>query len=542
MRQALLFLLGVLLSYPAASADWYINPDAGASGYPGTQIAPKSNCSQVSASAGDAIYFARGTTHNGQCTLVNGTNPSTRTVYGAYGEGPRPVLRHSGNVLIRNAAAYLSISDLVLNPTTTGTSDAGLRTDRGQYITVNNVDFVGGRDGWRAEIGANPGAELAFLTLTNSTFTGQAENGVRWVLGENPVTNASTAYVGHDIYWQNVSFKNIAKEPFRLTQQSAAVTTREHRWYSVVMDDVRVKDSMLATPSIAAVDDDQCMHFRNLRETVLGNSRLTRLRIENCGRVAGDSSLLTGLWVEGLTNTIVEDFHFDGVFTPGLDGGALFLDASAADGSGFNSTGNYFRRGFIANTRGNSRCVPITSTQCNNSDAISVTRASSGNTFESIVMTKNVIGLHVTGNAGANTYSHLVSVGNDYGAYIQTNSADTPAGLAQTIRNSIFWGNAVSDYQHTTSFPKAAETFNDIGVIVNDTRDATTLSVDPQFVGGPIPSTAMGFQLKPTSPLIGAGTYVGKVYDYRGRRFGVPANIGAFGQHMAASRRVAPLQ
>ena len=66
--------------------------------------------------------------------------------------------------------------------------------------------------------------------------------------------------------------------------------------------------------------------------------------------------------------------------------------------------------------------------------------------------------------------------------------------------------------------------------------------VDPQFIGGPTPSTADGFQLKPTSPLIGAGTYIGKIYDFTGRRVTAPANIGAFGQHMAASRRVAPLQ
>lgn len=59
-------------------------------------------------------------------------------------------------------------------------------------------------------------------------------------------------------------------------------------------------------------------------------------------------------------------------------------------------------------------------------------------------------------------------------------------------------------------------------------QDAASTVADPAFLGGPSPSTALGFRPKPGSPLLGAGTYSDAKYDYNGVRFGNPPSIGAF--------------
>ncbi|MCB0074153.1 MAG: hypothetical protein KDE20_21960 [Caldilineaceae bacterium] len=59
-----------------------------------------------------------------------------------------------------------------------------------------------------------------------------------------------------------------------------------------------------------------------------------------------------------------------------------------------------------------------------------------------------------------------------------------------------------------------------------------SMSADPKYIDGATPNTALGFRLKPNSPLIRAGTcYLspGCVYpDYRGYRGRVPPDIGAY--------------
>lgn len=531
MRRLFGFLFGLTVGVNAGAAGtfYYVDPLLGSSANSGlTSALPKSNCSQVPEAAGDIVLFARGREHYGSCTLVDGVDAATPTRYGAYGSGTQPILRHSGNVFVKNDAAFMQIEDVVLWPTTQGGSDAGLRTDRAHHIRLEDVELVGGFDGWRIDA-VSGAASIYNLEMIRVKIHDQLSEGVRWVLGSN---DALDTYAGYNITWQDVEIYNTGKEPFRLTYQGTVNRT----WYSVNFDNIYVHDSMKSTPkSPAAVNDDQCMHFRNLRETVKGNSRLTRLRIENCGRrrddpgnLVSDTSLLTGLWLEGLTNVIVEDVWIDGVYTPGNDGGALFLDSSAADGSGYNSENNDFRRLFITDVRGNDRCTPLTSTQCNNSDAISVTRAASNNLFEDFVLTDSVVGLHVTGNAQVNTFKNGSISGNEIGVFVQTNSADTPAGLAQVFRNVAICGNKRMDWQNTTSFPKADEQYDLICSIVNDSVHGTTLTSDPQWIGGTSVKRLNDLRPKATSPLCTAGLPLAGTY-YDGERIGQVAAIGAFG-------------
>lgn len=59
--------------------------------------------------------------------------------------------------------------------------------------------------------------------------------------------------------------------------------------------------------------------------------------------------------------------------------------------------------------------------------------------------------------------------------------------------------------------------------------DANSIQSDPLFVGGTSSSTATGFRLSPSSPLISAGTYVGNYTDYSGMKFNnLKPSIGAY--------------
>lgn len=150
-------------------------------------------------------------------------------------------------------------------------------------------------------------------------------------------------------------------------------------------------------------------------------------------------------------------------------------------------------------------------------------------------------GVSIGGNHGASTVSNNTIFGGYEGIL---NDSATPA----TYKNNIVVGPADDCIDKESGDSESYNDLHDCGgdAVANDnvatTTGAGTITSDPQFIGGSNPTTAAGFQLKPTSPLIGAGTYVGKVYDFTGRKMSVPANIGAFGQHMAASRRTATMQ
>ena len=62
-------------------------------------------------------------------------------------------------------------------------------------------------------------------------------------------------------------------------------------------------------------------------------------------------------------------------------------------------------------------------------------------------------------------------------------------------------------------------------------QDANSeLTSDPGFTGGDSPDSVDGFCLKPDSPLLGAGTYIGAwATGYRGKDLGKPPAIGAMG-------------
>lgn len=511
-------------------ATYYIDPDGGASGNNGTDPStPKSAYSQLTVSAGDTVLFKRGTTHSGQIALTNGTDSSTRTTYGAYGEGPRPVLRHSSNVMLRTspAAANLTISGLKLWPTATGTSVAGIRVDNPTYVTISDCEFESGYDGFRADC-VTSSSVFNNNEISDCTFVDMLNCGIRIVLG---TTSGADSIVGHTTRIVRNEFSGVGKDVLLLGTQGANVAaSRLHRYHTMTITDNYAHDCMASSPS--PDDDDQCFSIKNLRETTLGNSVILRNRIVNVGRRTGGSALIVGYWFEGMTNVIVADNVADNVMTPGgNDGGAFFLDANTAAGDEFTCTGNVFLRNVALNTNNNKNWTPYNSNQGNNSDGFTISRNAENNIFASCLAINCAVGFHVTGNCQVNYFYNCTAAACDYNWYLQTNSGDTPAGEAQVIRNCIGAHATVFDYRHGSS-PKADEQYNNFMVMDGDTADATTTQVDPLFVGGTRPSTAEGARLRADSPLRRAGvSYLatGGVYaDVDNRRARLPADLGAW--------------
>lgn len=98
-----------------------------------------------------------------------------------------------------------------------------------------------------------------------------------------------------------------------------------------------------------------------------------------------------------------------------------------------------------------------------------------------------------------------------------------PVGLNTITNNRSIGGGTGVDYINYSS----SADYTPIGSTYTDMQEVTRESL--KWIGGPNPATAEGFQPKPNSPLIGAGSPLGAKYDYNSFRFGNPPNIGAFG-------------
>lgn len=529
MKKLLWFALGIVLAQGVGATTWYVDPVAGTSAGDGSISAPKQRVTQLTVAAGDEVLTKRGTEHTwGQITCVSGNSAADPTVYGTYGTGKRPLFSANNNVFLCGDADYITYDGLRVKPTLS--TAAAFRMDRAQNIMFTDVEFDGtggGLDGIRVEAISTATPVLDNITILDSYFHDFAQgDGIRSVIGHVSIPVSSTGWTV-----RRTLFERIGKAPARFTYQNQTFGSVDHIYRSFIFTDNVVKDSLLVTPT--TVDDDQCLHFRNVRETVPGNSIIARNKIINCGRLTGDTTEITGYWFEGLKNVIVAENEITGLKAPDKDGGAYFLDSSCHLGTGcssysteYVSENNYFLNNRAYNIRGGRLCVPFTSTQCNNSEGFSITRGARNNYFYGNIVQDALIGFHVTGNADVNYFYNNTTVGNDYGWYVQTNNADTPAGVAQVLQNNLSYGNAVQDYAHSTAFPKANETYNLIGTMSNDTQDATTLTGNPMLVGGTTLKTVEQARPSASSIACNAGTPVASIH-FGGKRASHRPTIGA---------------
>ena len=116
-------------------------------------------------------------------------------------------------------------------------------------------------------------------------------------------------------------------------------------------------------------------------------------------------------------------------------------------------------------------------------------------------------------------------------------SNDVTSGTVVS-RNNVISGTGVTGQvgiycnPRCTQFDDDYSAFHSLDTESDEAMGAHSITADPQFLGGPNPTTARGFRLKSSSPLIGAGTcyLTGSCVhrDFDGRRHLRPPNIGAF--------------
>ena len=99
------------------------------------------------------------------------------------------------------------------------------------------------------------------------------------------------------------------------------------------------------------------------------------------------------------------------------------------------------------------------------------------------------------------------------------------ATATRTERNNVFYNTA----GETQFWRFGATLYTTLAAWQAATSGGANDSVgDPQFLGGPNPTTAEGFRPSATSPLVGAGTDVGSVQDFFGDTYYSSPDIGAF--------------
>jgi len=137
-----------------------------------------------------------------------------------------------------------------------------------------------------------------------------------------------------------------------------------------------------------------------------------------------------------------------------------------------------------------------------------------------------VNGLRATATVAANLYARnntfrldgsggdALYVANAHNSYTGSNNNFGPEG-ASFIENYECGG---STYATAAAYVAAC------------TQEVGTTSSVPGWMGGDSPDNVMGFCLRPDSPLLGAGTYIGAyATGYRGKDLGKPPAIGAMG-------------
>ncbi len=104
-----------------------------------------------------------------------------------------------------------------------------------------------------------------------------------------------------------------------------------------------------------------------------------------------------------------------------------------------------------------------------------------------------------------------------------TTLTDNAIKCASTVRKCVDADVAITETYNSIYHPTSGDRAEGF------TPDATDLSADPQFSDA-APTSADGFCLKPTSPLLAAGTYIGAwATGYGGQDLGKPPAIGARG-------------
>ena len=164
----------------------------------------------------------------------------------------------------------------------------------------------------------------------------------------------------------------------------------------------------------------------------------------------------------------------------------------------------------------------------------------------SVVLSRNKFSVYLKDCGGQHVLSHFSSAGATSAELKVGDTGTSGDSFTATVRNSLFcpsagvsavyWRNNASvtlDSNYNLFCPGGTFDLQNgadgtLALWKVAGQDASSQETDAMLVGGANPTSLDGFRPRLDSPLCGAGTYVGKIFDKTGRRIMPPVTIGAF--------------
>jgi hypothetical protein len=199
----------------------------------------------------------------------------------------------------------------------------------------------------------------------------------------------------------------------------------------------------------------------------------------------------------------------------GNDGDGIGFDTFVNDSQAIrNYSHNNERSGFVSHI---TRNVKFLGNISRNNDLSEFT----SNICTGMILYNNTF-LGTDGLNNFTDYCPNAAVGSSYRNNLYVNGIVNFSGLPVTVSNNNGYYNNTSWKWNGSNYTTYASW------LVASSNDALSVNASPAWIGGTSPTTAAGFQLKPTSPLIGTGTYLGRIPDKYGTLFKQPTvDIGA---------------
>ncbi|MEK6776433.1 MAG: right-handed parallel beta-helix repeat-containing protein, partial [bacterium] len=212
----ILFLCLVILGTigTAHAANYYVDANVGNDNNPGTIDAPWKTISKLNKSysfqPGDLILLQRGQTWNEMLTVSSSGEPGNPIIYGAYGDGPKPMIDVQGKYdkCFYSIRSYITVKDIECKNSTT---DALSFSQTGGIfgISVINVDVEFdmpgvGLNGVAFEKGGGD-IYLSGVTVTNApnngiVFSGDSVNKLGNVVVEDCFVSGTGANDGYTVH------------------------------------------------------------------------------------------------------------------------------------------------------------------------------------------------------------------------------------------------------------------------------------------------------------------------------------------------------
>lgn len=537
MRRLLLFALGLLLS-GAASADLYVTVN-GAGTQDGTSLANACAGGAAGTADADCATFTDGQTvrfcdtFTQTITIPNaGTDASTKNIYTCECPGGTNgrVLVSTGDGFLNNKAFAEVVDCPVSGPGSNGNgifiaaNDTaarrnvirGFNTGTGNSIEIQNAAT---RDNIEIEDNDMEGSATQSLLYTYGCAAARDLTDIS-IVGNRfgPNLAGQAILLTHTANTAGCSIKRVRIAENRIVKPAGDAIVVQSAPTTVVNEDIIVEDNECngGTGCIAVYA------FGSSTGTYGKNA----IRRNTCRETTGVTGCINPFYNEWFD---VDDNDAFDLTTTGIDGNHVLIDHGNNHVRVRRNVCDGLAGGGVANS---GVCLMVLDSQ-------------------DVLLEAN-IGMDVASMfyfSGAGVENDIVARHNsgwsrDYGAYID--SAMDAAALT-FVNNALVTDGTGILAESTAGAPDLVD-FNSIKATTNYTLNgvfsagANDLLGSPLWIGGDKPVTAEGFRLTAASPLRGKGVYARGARDFTVRKMGVPANIGAFGQHMAASRRVAPLQ